>query len=242
MPLVIENLSHRYPGKTALADVSFRLAPGQFNGLLGLNGAGKTTLFGLATRLLAIQRGSIYLQGHSLARPTMAALRGLGVVFQQSTLDLDLTVQQNLAYHASLQGLRPSMARARICQELARFELTDHHNRPVRMLNGGHRRRVELARAMLHQPEVLLLDEPTTGLDVASRSFLVEHVHQLCRKQGLTVLWATHLFDELQASDQALVLHQGRLLANQAAAELIREQQSDNLQSAFEALTQGDSP
>jgi ABC-2 type transport system ATP-binding protein len=138
----------------------------------------------------------------------------LGVVFQQTTLDLDLTVRQNLRYFAALHGLSGRAADARIDAALARLGMAERAGEKARGLNGGHRRRTEIARALLHEPKVLLLDEPTVGLDAPSRAALTQHIHALCSDTGVTVLWATHLTDEVLDGDQVVLLHRGRVLAD----------------------------
>ncbi|SFM63627.1 ABC transporter ATP-binding protein [Marinobacter zhejiangensis] len=237
MTLEASSVSFRYGREPVLSDVSFTLTEGRFHALLGPNGAGKSTLFGLLTRLLALQQGDIRLGGVSLKKQPAAAMRQIGVVFQQNALDLDLTVQQNLMYHAGLHGLSRKTARNRCAQELERFKLSARAKDPVRQLNGGHRRRVEIARALLHQPAVLLLDEPSVGLDVPSRETLNAHVRQLCHDDGLTVLWATHLIEEVQPDDQILVLHRGHLLADSNGHELCQNTGTSSLADAFRALT-----
>jgi ABC-2 type transport system ATP-binding protein len=158
------------------------------------------------------------------------------VVFQQSTLDLVLSVEQNLRYHAALHGLPRAVANQRIELELARQQLAERRREPVRALNGGHRRRVEIARALLHKPQLLLLDEASAGLDPASRQALNRHVPQLCLDAGLTVLWTTHLFDEVQADDPLLILHRGRLVARGNAASLAEG--GEDLATTFARLTE----
>jgi ABC-2 type transport system ATP-binding protein len=160
----------------------------------------------------------------------------LGVVFQQSTLDLDLSVEQNLRYHAALHGLGRRQTALRVDAELARQGLTERRGERVRELNGGHRRRVEIARALLHEPRLLLLDEASAGLDPASRLALNQHIRSLCREQQISVLWTTHLLDEVQAGDDLLILHQGRLVASGQADALSLEHGGD-LGSAFAHLT-----
>ena len=207
-------LSHGFGARPVLRDVSFDIRAGERCVLLGLNGAGKTTLFALITGLYAARTGTIEVFGHSMAHQPRAALARMGVVFQQPTLDLDLTVAQNLAYHAALHGMVPAQARARAGEELDRAGLADRAAHRVRALSGGQRRRVELARALLHAPSLLLLDEPTVGLDTESRAFLLDHVNTLCRTRGIGVLWATHLIDEADADSRVIVLHHGRVLAD----------------------------
>jgi ABC-2 type transport system ATP-binding protein len=210
--ICVSDLSHAYGRVKALDSVSFDLAEGAFLALLGPNGAGKTTIFSLLTRLLATPPGKIRLFGHDLHREARAAMSTLGVVFQQPTLDLDLTVAQNLAYHGALQGMRPREVRQRSIEELERFGLAERRDDRVRELNGGHRRRVEIARALLHQPRLLLLDEASAGLDLETRRALYAHVRGLCTERGTAVLWTTHLVEELGEEDEALLLHRGRIL------------------------------
>lgn len=229
------HLAFAYGARHALNDVSFSIAAGSFTALLGPNGAGKSTLIALLTRLYDLQQGDIRVMGHSLRQQPRQALRQLGVVFQQSTLDLDLSVEQNLRYHAALHGMAKPLARARIDEELARQQLSERRHEKVRELNGGHRRRVEIARALLHGPRLLLLDEASVGLDPASRLALNRHVRQLCRDDGLAVLWTTHLLDEVQESDDLLILNRGRLVA-QGPAHSIGGADA-NLAATFARLT-----
>ncbi|WP_350404623.1 ABC transporter ATP-binding protein [Pseudomonas sp. W17] len=239
--LEVSQLSFAYGPRQALDQVSLSLAPGRFAALLGPNGAGKSTLIALLTRLYDLQQGDIRVGGCSLRNAARAALRQLGVVFQQSTLDLDLSVEQNLHYHAALHGLSRRQGQARIDAELARQGLSERRRDSVRALNGGHRRRVEIARALLHEPRLLLLDEASAGLDPASRLALNRHIRQLCQEQRLSVLWTTHLLDEVQADDQLLILHQGRLVAS-GVASAISQQQGGDLGTAFARLTQPPQP
>lgn len=237
MTIEASNLSFRYGDRPVLREVSFALTSGRFHALLGPNGAGKSTLFGLLTRLLALQQGELRLAGQSLKHQPAEAMRQIGVVFQQNALDLDLTIRQNLQYHAALHGLSRKEARARGDRELERFNLLERANDAVRQLNGGHRRRVEIARALLHEPSLLLLDEPTVGLDVASRKALNEHVRTLSEEDGLTVLWATHLIEEVRADDRVLILHQGQLLADGNGQAICDAEGTRDLAETFHALT-----
>lgn len=217
--LSIAGLSYSYGPRAALSDVSLDVPPGRFCALLGPNGAGKTTLFSLLTGLFAAPSGRITLAGHDLAHAPRAALARLGVVFQQPTLDLDLTVRRNLLYFAGLHGLAGREAEARAMAALDRLGMAERAGEVVRNLNGGHRRRMEIARALVHRPAVLLLDEPTVGLDAAARTAITAHVHDLAR-DGMAVLWATHLTDEVGDADDLAVLHKGRLLAHGLAGDL----------------------
>ena len=197
--LSIDGISHSYGPRRALTDINFTVAPASFTALLGLNGAGKSTLFSLITRLFGIQAGRIGIFGHDIGVAPGEALRLLGVVFQPRTLDLDLSVTQNLLYHAALHGIARREARVRSDEVLARLGLADRAGSKVRDLSGGQMRRLEIARALLHRPRLLLLDEATVGLDVKARTDILGHVRQLVTEQGIGVLWATHLFDEIIA-------------------------------------------
>ena len=231
--LQIENLSYNYGAKAALSDVSFAVHGGQFCALLGPNGAGKSTLFALLTRLLVPPKGNILISGTPLRQNPRAALSKIGIVFQKPTLDLDLSVERNLFYFAALQGLSKTEAAPRITEALERLGMAERAQEKTRSLNGGHRRRMELARALIHRPSLLLLDEPTVGLDAVSRTAITEYVHGLTR-EGLAVLWATHLVDEIEDQDQVLLLHQGRIAAHQTALSL---RGSSSLSDRFKAMT-----
>ncbi|MES2668004.1 MAG: ABC transporter ATP-binding protein [Pseudomonadota bacterium] len=219
MSLRVENLGFSYGATSALTDVSFDLAPG-FTALLGPNGAGKSTLFGLLTRLFTSPQGKIIVAGHDLTACPRKALAQIGVVFQQPTLDLDLTVRRNLLYFAALHGVSGREADRRAMAALARLGMAERADEPARNLNGGHRRRMEIARALIHRPTVLLLDEPTVGLDAAARAGITAYVHDLAA-QGLTVLWATHLTDEIGAEDNLMILHKGRFATHGKTKDII---------------------
>ncbi|MCO6382112.1 ATP-binding cassette domain-containing protein [Oceanicola sp. 502str15] len=234
--LTLRDVSFSYGPKRALDGVSFSLEAGRFCALLGPNGAGKSTLFALLTRLLVTRQGVIRVAGHDMAREPRAALAKIGVVFQQPTLDLDMTVARNMSYFAALHGLSGRAAQASIDGALDRLEMRERAGEKVRNLNGGHRRRMEIARALVHRPELLLLDEPTVGLDTASRIAITEHVHMLAG-QGLSVLWCTHLVDEIAPQDDVVVLHKGRVLAQDRAETLAG---SGTLQDAFMRMTARD--
>ena len=235
--LSIGAVNHCYGPRRALIDVNFSVAPGSFTALLGLNGAGKSTLFSLITRLFGIQCGHIGIFGHDVAQAPGEALRLLGVVFQPRTLDLDLSVTQNLLYHAALHGIARRDARERSGQVLARIGLADRAGSKVRDLSGGQMRRLEIARALLHRPRLLLLDEATVGLDVKARADILDHVRQLVTEQAISVLWATHLFDEIGSDDDLVVLHQGRVLAQGKVAQVIADVGGSDINTAFMRLT-----
>lgn len=237
--LAIDDLSFAYGEKKALDKVNFTIHAGQCAVLLGPNGAGKSTLFALITRLYDARSGRIQLCGFDIKKQTNQALACLGVVFQQSTLDMDLTVLQNLDYHAALHGMGRKQAKQRIQQELERLNMFERRFEKVRQLNGGHRRRVEIARALLHKPALLLLDEPTVGFDVPSRQDIVEYVHCLAKTDNIAVLWATHLIDEIYPDDRLIVLDKGQIKATGTVDDVLQQTATPGIKDAFYKLTQG---
>ncbi len=232
--LAVDGLSHDFGRRRVLADVAFRVEAGSFTVLLGPNGAGKTTLVSLVTGLYAARTGEIRIFEHPLRHEPLAALARLGVVFQPATLDLDLTIADNLAYYGALHGLPRRAALERAHAELHRLGVLDRVGDTVRALSGGLRRRVEIARALLPEPRLLLVDEGTAGLDVATRRDLLTHTRALCREKGLSVLWATHMLDEVEPDDPLLVLHEGHIRWQGRAADLAA---GATLRDAFLHLT-----
>jgi ABC-2 type transport system ATP-binding protein len=231
--LRIDGLSHSFGSRTALDGVSLTVPAGSFTALLGLNGAGKTTLFSLVTRLYDSTSGTIQVFGFDVRRQAPAALSRLGIVFQARTLDLDLSVRQSLLYHAALHGIGRSPARARAAHVLDKFALADRVDDKVRKLSGGQMRRLEIARALIHDPALLLLDEPTVGLDVEARQGLIREVRRLVAEEGRGILWATHLLDEIHMSDRLVVLHKGRVLAQGPVQDVLAQAGTPDLQTAF---------
>jgi ABC-2 type transport system ATP-binding protein len=207
--LIVRDLAKSYGAKPALKGVSFAIQPGEMVALLGPNGAGKSTLLQLLTGLFSPDRGSIQIFGQDLNANPSAALAGMGVVFQQSALDLDLSVNANLLFHTDLHGLPRRVARQRMAEGLAAMGLQGQAKDVVRSLSGGTRRKVELVRALLHQPRVLLMDEATVGLDPESRATMLAAVRRLATPQQVGVLWATHLIEEIKVTDRVLFLEQG---------------------------------
>ena len=233
--LLVQGLGHRFGSRVALADVSLSVPEGGFVALLGPNGAGKTTLFSVATGLYANQSGTVSVFGNDVRAAPSRALALIGVVFQARTLDGDLTVRQNLVYHAALHGIRSRAAMPRILELLERVGMHERLDEKVRTLSGGQARRIEIARALVHGPRLLLLDEPTVGLDLASRSDVVRIVRALVADEKLSVLWATHIFDEIDAADDVVVLHAGSVVATGRASDLA--QSGGSLEARFRQLT-----
>lgn len=235
--LVVKNVSHSFGDKKVLDDVSLTVAQGAFVMLLGLNGAGKSTLFSLVTRLYDNVSGAIAIRGFDVRRKPSQALQMLGVVFQSRTLDADLSLIQNLKYHAALHGFAGKEAARRAADALAVVGLADRANDKVRALSGGQARRVEIARSLMHRPDLLLLDEATVGLDIGSRESVVRIVRGLAETRGLGVLWATHLMDEVKSTDQVVVLHKGKVLFSGAAPALLTKTGETTVSNAFRAMT-----
>jgi ABC-2 type transport system ATP-binding protein len=232
----VERVAKSYGAIKALDRIDLNVDAGEFVALLGLNGAGKTTLFQLLTGLFVPDEGTILVNGADMRRDPAAGLRGLGIVFQDSTLDLDLPVASSLYFHAGLHGLNRHAAKARMMEELDRLGLRDSAGMAGRRLSGGNRRRVELARALMHDPSVLLLDEPTAGLDPAVRRDLLAYVRKLCDERGLGVLWATHLVEEAERADRVVILHRGRVLESAAPAIIMQKAGRPALSEAFLTL------
>lgn len=231
--LKLRELTQCYGPRVALNALSLHVARGSFVALLGPNGAGKSTLFQVLTGLFAADAGDVEVAGLSMRRQARRALAHIGVVFQQQSLDLDLSVARNLQFHADLQGLPRAVAAGRIAVDAAHFGLAADLGRRVRELSGGTRRKVELMRALLHRPGLLLMDEATAGLDPGSRRDLVEGLRQEVRHRGLTVLWATHVVSEAAGADRVLVLDHGELLADGTPAEVTTALGGPTLEAAF---------
>ncbi len=231
--LKLDRLTQRYGPRVALDALSLHIARGSFVVLLGPNGAGKSTLFQVLTGLFAADAGDVEVAGLSMRSDARRALAQIGVVFQQQSLDLDLSVARNLQLHADLQGLPRALAAERIAADTARFGLAAEMGRPVRELSGGSRRKVELVRALLHRPALLLMDEATVGLDPQSRRDLIAALHDEVHARGVTVLWATHLVAEADGADRVLVLHRGRLLADGTPGDVVAALGGPTLEAAF---------
>lgn len=238
--LEVRGVSHRFGSKVALDNVSLTVPRGRFVVLLGPNGAGKSTLFALITRLYDNVSGDIRITGFDVRRNSTAALQQLGVVFQNRSLDLDLTALQNLTYHAALHGMSRREGQRLAEEALASVGLADRARDKVRTLSGGQARRLEIARALLHSPACLLLDEPTVGLDIASRERVLEIVRALVKDRSVGVLWATHLVDEVIPDDDLVLLHKGRIRYSGPASGLISLAQADSLRAAFMQMTEAE--
>jgi ABC-2 type transport system ATP-binding protein len=225
----IAHLSHRYGDHEAVRDLSFSIAAGEIFALLGPNGSGKTTLFRVLSTLIPIQQGDVRILGFDLRQEPAAIRRQLGIVFQAPSLDKKLTVLENMLHGGRLYGLGGSQLRTRVDEMLARLGLADRQRDLVEQLSGGLRRRVELAKGMLHRPRLLLLDEPSTGLDPGARSDLWQYFAQIRAEDGVTVVLTTHLLEEAERADRIAIMHRGELAALNTPSALRAEVGGDSV-------------
>jgi len=239
-PLVISELRKSFGKRHAVDGVSFSVAGGEFVALLGPNGAGKSTLFQMLSGLFVPDEGTAVVAGADIGTSPIAALEKLAIVFQQPALDLDLSVEANMRFQTDLHGIARAEAKIRIAHWLERFGLSERASETCRELSGGTRRKVELARALLSEPQLLLMDEATVGIDPASRASILADVKALCRERGMGVLWATHLVDEAEAADRIVVMAAGKVRFTGTPKELVKQSQHTNLTDAFLHLTRSE--
>jgi len=216
----VQNLTHRYGDRVALSNVSFEVKKGEIFGLLGPNGGGKSTLFRILSTMMVPTEGKAIIAGHDVVRDAAAVRRHVGVVFQTQSLDKALTVEENLRAQGHLHGLSGAVLRERMEAAMQRLGLLDRRKDLVETLSGGLRRRVEIAKALLHRPEVLLMDEASTGLDPAARRDVSRHVENLRQSEGVTILLTTHILEEADRCDRLVLLHQGKIVAQGSPDEL----------------------
>ena len=235
--LRLADVSKSYGGQPALQGVSLDLLPGEFVGLLGPNGAGKSTLFQICSGLFAPDAGQVELFGLEYGKSSSVILSQLGIVFQTRSLDTDITVRANLRFFGGLFGLFGRRLKERVIAVATLMDIMPLLDQPVRTLSGGNQRRAEIARALLPQPRMLLLDEPTTGLDATARRNLVAHVRGIVATTGLAVLWATHLVDEVAEADRIALLIRGEVRAVLPPAALIAHAGTTDLTEAYVILT-----
>jgi ABC-2 type transport system ATP-binding protein len=235
--LDVKDLRKSYGKTQALRGVTLSIGRAEAVGLLGPNGAGKSTLFQIAAGLFAPDAGSVTLFGLDYRRNAADILKRIGVVFQARAIDLDMTVQANLAFHSALFGLAGARRKQRIDEVANLLEITDLLKKPVRNLSGGNQRRVEVARALLNGPDLLLMDEPSTGLDPVTREMLVRHMQIVRKEHGTSILWATHLVEELEHADRIILMVAGQIIATGSPAELIKSTSTSTLNDAYFVLT-----
>ena len=239
-PLVIRDLAKSFGARRAVDGVNLSVGPGEFVALLGPNGAGKSTLFQMLSGLFVADGGHAVIVGHDIGLDPIRALKELSIVFQQPALDLDLTVTANMQFQCDLHGIPRAEARRRIAHWQQRFGLVERANETCRQLSGGMRRKVELARALLSEPQLLLMDEATVGIDPASRAAILADVKALCRERAMGVLWATHLVDEAEAADRIVVMAAGKVRFDGNANALMKLDGHESLLDAFLDLTRAE--
>jgi ABC-2 type transport system ATP-binding protein len=216
----VENISHRYGHREALKHVTFEVQPGEIFGLLGPNGGGKSTLFRILSTMMVPTEGKARIAGCDVATQSAEVRRRIGVVFQTQSLDKALTVGENLRGQGHLHGLSGAILRGRMEKVMTRLGILDRKNELVQSLSGGLKRRVEIAKALLHQPKVVLMDEASTGLDPGARRELSQYVHELRDQEGVTIVLTTHILDEADRCDRLILLHQGQIVAQGTPQEL----------------------
>jgi ABC-2 type transport system ATP-binding protein len=238
LAIEIADVSHRYGSRTAVDQLSLSIRPQEIFVFLGPNGSGKTTLFRVLSTLIPLQSGRITMLGHDLASQTAAIRARLGVVFQAPSLDKKLTVAENLHHQGVLYGLGGATLRERTAEMLAALGLTDRARDRAETLSGGMRRRVELAKGLLHRPQLLLLDEPSTGLDPAARSDLWKYLQLIRDRDGVTIVLTTHLLEEAERADRIAIMHHGKLAALDTPAALQAAVGGDSITIRTEAPAQ----
>jgi ABC-2 type transport system ATP-binding protein len=216
----VQNLTHRYGDRVALSNVSFEVRKGEIFGLLGPNGGGKSTLFRILSTMMTPTEGRAVLAGFDVDGQPGDVRRHVGVVFQTQSLDKALTVEENLRAQGHLHGLSGAVLRERMQKAMDQLGLSARRKDLVETLSGGLRRRVEIAKALLHRPQILLMDEASTGLDPAARRDLTRHVETLRETEGVTILLTTHILEEAGCCDRLVLLHQGKIVAQGSPTEL----------------------
>jgi ABC-2 type transport system ATP-binding protein len=219
----VENLVHQYESRTALNGIAFNVQQAELFGLLGPNGSGKTTLFRILSTLMVPSSGRALIMGYDAAREPERLRREIGVVFQAQSVDLKLTAYENLWHQGHLYGLHGESLRKRVQDVLSRVGLSDRAKELVESFSGGMQRRIELAKGLLHHPAVLLLDEPTTGLDPGARSDLWQYLQMLRDEERVSVLVTTHLMEEAEHCDRLAILNEGNVVAIGTPTELKSE-------------------
>ena len=231
--LEIKNIQKFYNSFKALDSISFKVNLGELVVLLGPNGAGKSTLFSIITGLSSADKGECFINGYNIKEDGIRALKSLGVVFQQPTIDLELSVRENLLFHCRLHGLELLEVIKTIESGLKSSGLEKKINNKVRTLSGGERRKVELIRSLLHKPLMLLMDEPTVGLDPGSRADLLKKIVSLKLQGSISVLWTTHLVDEAEKADKIIILNKGKIQAIGTKTQILDKAKEKKLEKAF---------
>lgn len=234
----VKNVSKKFKEVTAVDAVSFDVNAGEIFAFLGPNGAGKSTTIKMLTTLLRPTEGALFLAGHDVNKEMDAARKVFGIVFQDPSLDDELTAFENMQLHAVLYGLDKHTMRSRTEELLKLVELWDRRDSQVKTFSGGMKRRLEIARGLLHHPKILFLDEPTLGLDAQTRNLLWNYVQKLNEKEGMTIFFTTHYLAEAEAiADRIAIIDHGKLVAMGNTEELKTETNTDSLEAAYLELT-----
>lgn len=234
----LEHVTKKFGQLTAVDDVSFSVQKGELFALLGPNGAGKSTTIKMLTTLLAPTSGTLTLAGHDVQREQEAARKSFGIVFQDPSVDGELTAYENMELHATFYGLKRAAIKERVQELLSLVELWDRRDVPVKRFSGGMKRRLEIARGLLHHPHVLFLDEPTLGLDTQTRTLLWQYVRTMSETEGMTVFFTTHYLEEAEATaDRIGIIDHGHLVALGSSEELKQQTNTKSLEAAYLHLT-----
>jgi len=234
----LQHVTKRFGDLIAVDDVTFDVQKGELFALLGPNGAGKSTTIKMLTTLLKPTSGELTLAGHDVIKAQDKARKSFGIVFQDPSVDTEMTAYENMELHAALYGIRGSETKSRIKSLLELVELWDRKDTLVKNYSGGMKRRLEVARGLLHHPHVLFLDEPTLGLDTQTRNLLWDYVKKLSHEEGMTVFFTTHYIEEAEAvADRIAIIDHGKLIALGTSKELMKETKTKTLEQAYLALT-----
>lgn len=238
MMIQTKNLTKKFGEFTAVNDVSFDVKAGEVFAFLGPNGAGKSTTIKMLTTLLKPTAGEIFLNGHNVEENPNDTRRSLGIVFQDPSLDNELTAYENMQFHAILYGLSKDVYEKRIAELLTLVELTDRRNSFVKTFSGGMKRRLEIARGLLHHPKVLFLDEPTIGLDPQTRNHIWTYIGNLNKKENVTIFFTTHHMEEVERiAERVAIIDHGKIVVIGTIAEILAKAGKESLEEAFIALT-----
>ena len=234
----VKNLTKKFGDFVAVDNISLKVNKGEIFAFLGPNGAGKTTTIKMLTTLLKPTSGEVFLNGHNVAENQDATRKSFGIVFQDPSLDNELTAYENMQFHAILYGLKKEVYKKRITELLKLVELYDRKDSFVKNFSGGMKRRLEIARGLLHLPKVLFLDEPTIGLDPQTRNHIWNHISSLNQKEGVTVFLTTHHMEEVERmARRVAIIDHGKIIINGTIEEIIKKAGTENLEDAFIALT-----
>jgi ABC-2 type transport system ATP-binding protein len=234
----VDGVTKKFGNFTAVDDISFSIKPGELFALLGPNGAGKSTTIKMLTTLLRPTSGKLQLNGHDVTKNQDAARKSFGIVFQDPSVDTELTAYENMEIHAVMYGIPKKQLAPRIEELLTLLELWDRRNSLVKTFSGGMKRRLEIARGLLHHPKILFLDEPTLGLDAQTRNLLWNYVQKLSREKNMTVLFTTHYLEEAEANATRIAfIDQGKIIVIGTSAELMKQTKTKTLEQAYLKLT-----